>query len=363
MVGTSVPPCCASVVGDHAAMASSASNDGFASQITAALTRTELKAHHQECRQRKCMKCRWFKLGRKWQKKHVLGNGQTWLAAGCTDGKFGLGCAACAKLVKEHRLAGAWLAKGELFCTFTVCGPNFNPSHLYRHSKTSMHKEAEANLDRAVASECAKTMAPPLSDFITCWEGLRKGRSARDGGVSSDKKALMRWCISEAILEQDRAFLRKAKTIAFTRDSRHNRLLVRFRAATAQLEVRSGVFGLRKNIGQETAETLVKETTRMIRIFATPRHAPPSHTRLLEGGEDKQITRRIKNRLEIVVSDSANNELLAADQGRGRRAPADATMQSLHPNLILAARDAAHASRRKGMQSETKMEQGRVTQE
>ena len=68
---------------------------------------------------------------------------------------------------------------------------------------------------------------------------------------------------------------------------------------------------------------------------------------------DRALQRHIQNCIEIVVSDSAANETLAANMGRGRRQDPTSTANDnelLTPNLVLVGRDCAHAFRRPAAQ-------------
>ena len=56
---------------------------------------------------------------------------------------------------------------------------------------------------------------------------MRSGGSARDGGIASDKKQQVRWCLAEAAMDIGRDVLQHARYIAITRDERKGRLLVR----------------------------------------------------------------------------------------------------------------------------------------
>lgn len=187
-----------------------------------------------------------------------------------------------------------------------------------------------------------------MGDMRECWEAMQQGRSARSmrgpSGSASDRASLMRWCISEAILEDARAFLRKARTIVLIRDERNGRLLIRWRGATAGLEARAGVMGVCKAMPSSEAEAINQATGRIITRFCTSRSAPPRSTRLPGPIVDADLERHIRDRVEIIVTDAAANELLAGNQGRARRGAAE--LAPLTPNLMLVARDHAHASRR-----------------
>jgi hypothetical protein len=144
-------------------------------------------------------------------------------------------------------------------------------------------------------------------------------------------------------LENSRDFLRRAVTIVLIRDERAGRLLIRWRASTAGLESRAGIIGVCKGMPSSEAEAINQATGHAINKFCTSRFGMPRATRLPAPFVDTALERHIRDRIEIIVTDAAANELLAGNQGRGRRGAGD---PDLTPNLMLVARDHAHASRR-----------------
>ena len=91
-------------------------------------------------------------------------------------------------------------------------------------------------------------MAPPSAEFQEVLTNMRQGGSARQGGVSSDRKSRLRFAVSEAILRRARQQLARARCVALFRDERQGRLLVRYRACLDDLTVVSGVLGLKREI-------------------------------------------------------------------------------------------------------------------
>ncbi|MFM7990218.1 MAG: hypothetical protein ACKPKO_63975, partial [Candidatus Fonsibacter sp.] len=61
---------------------------------------------------------------------------------------------------------------------------------------------------------------------------------------------------------------------------------------------------------------------------------------------DKALQRHIQDHVAIVVSDSAANEVMAANSGRGWRQEPIGNAEALTPNLVLIGRDCAHGFRR-----------------
>ena len=112
--------------------------------------------------------------------------------------------------------------------------------HFKRHEMSKAHKmacEPQGTADSAI-------LAPSKEIFQEAFKRMRSGGSARDGGIASDKKQQVRWCLAEAALDIGREVLQHARCIAITRGKRKGRLLVRWRACRDDLSSASGVFGL-----------------------------------------------------------------------------------------------------------------------
>ena len=165
--------------------------------------------------------------------------------------------------------------------------------------------------------------------------------------------------------EKDREFVRKSTTIVLARDERKSRLLVRFSACDAQLNVRRGFMGQVRGAGGKGLQ-LLSATKRVLKEFCTKHLGVPTKTRT-QPTRDSALYKHVRSKIEVIVSDSAPNEILAANIGRGRRLealgagnppidgdPAGHARQplgSLTPNLILIGRDLAHGFRRTEFES------------
>ncbi len=80
---------------------------------------------------------------------------------------------------------------------------------MWRHLRTKQHKDAA---EKCVGGSTEPRMIP-LDVVAECWKSMQKGNSARDKSGASDRNTLLRWCISEAILDSHREFLKKARSI------------------------------------------------------------------------------------------------------------------------------------------------------
>ena len=179
----------------------------------------------------------WRARGSSWRKTCP------WLQGGLNKSSnvFGLGCAVCSMMavrkpaeVACYLEAGAVSSKnnelgGTAFTTFTVV-PSMSgkASRFRRHACSKLHQAA-------VQDSQSNTPGIALSEFEQTLTDMQRGRSARDmlDATLSDRSLLLCWCISEAVLQKYRAFLREAGAICLMRDCRDGRLLIRFRACRA----------------------------------------------------------------------------------------------------------------------------------
>ena len=146
----------------------------------------------------------------------------------------------------------------------------------------------------------------------------------------------------------ERKFVKGARSLAICRDERHQRLLIRFTGANANIETRSGVLGMARDMGA-SADHIVAATKLVFEQFCTPRRNPPQngdHGGTDSGILDKTLLSHLQNIVEVIVVDEAANESKAANIGRGRRASA-MDLEPITPNLKFVARDKAHGYRRK----------------
>ena len=178
---------------------------------------------------------------------------------------------------------------------------------------------------------------------------LRQGGSARQGGVTSDRKTMVRFSLTEGILKRARRQLADARCVALLRDERKGRLLVRYRATLNDWSTCSGVLGLKRTEG--SADDLSKATEQILQEFCTPltglpRQAlKPETTDELDPSELEAVIRR---KVSVIASDAAAPELVSGQILRGRRREANPALAcaDIFPNVRIVARDAAHSSTR-----------------
>ena len=309
------------------------------------------------CQVKKCPKCWWGGKGRKFRAFFPWLRFGLRLNADC----FGFGCSACAQYDFLQRSSRTTMAgnralptpcrsddKADNFATFTVGLHRLKSYTLRRHQDSRKHQEAvrfiEGNLtDNDMAS------APSYPDFAGILEDMQKGHSMRNGGSCSDRTVLTHFCLSESLFDIWRMKLASCKTLCLIRDERKGKLLIRFRGASANLELCSGTLGLIRMTGG-SAEDIVSATARALRIFCTKNFQPPRLGKSLEqrGGFDRALFKHLRSIVHLLTTDSHPAELLASNIMKGNRKSADDqhNRDPFLPNVVLVGRDGAHASTR-----------------
>jgi hypothetical protein len=334
-------------------------------------TLREAQKHLKQCSMVGCPRCCWHKISKpnnKWLQvgwrlmkpgfpgseaaavETIASSSVCWCVPAFTGSVWGLGCLPCSKY------AGLGT-----FTNFSACRKLFKPTLLKRHAASKGHlAKCSSMLGVKLGSNGHPIVAALSGDSLALLlDHLLKGRSLASfvNGTSS-KTYAMQWCLHEAIKELDRTFLEKAVTIVLCRDERAGQLAVRFRAATSDMQTRSGLIGIVEHCGGKA--TQITQATRIaIRRLCTTFEGSPS-ARLKET-RCSGLEKLVQGKIEVVVNDAAANEMLAGDVGRGRRvaqaadcnpaAQADPRLMDdidrpLTPNLILVARDWAHSFRR-----------------
>ena len=212
-----------------------------------------------------------------------------------------------------------------------------------KHENSQVHKVASERC----SNEEDLLLAPPMSEFLDAYENMRKGGSARQQGVSSDRKSRIRYCIAEAVIRRNAQFLRSASSVALLRDERKGRLLLRFRAAQADLSTLDGVLGLVDT--EPSSEQLAAATTHALKVFCQPFTALPRGSKAVAKPYDRALQKNLKDKIQILTTDNASSEMLASQQLRGARphaTPGGLATKAALPNVKLVAKDSAHSSTR-----------------
>ena len=176
-------------------------------------------AHWTRCKNRSaCLECKFTRLSPRWKKQLQIDVDNpslgSWLC--CRRGKqgFSLRCAACA--VVGHTTMAA------------TCGwdspMNAQLCHFQRHMSSGQHVGAIAKL---LGRKIKKPKGVPSKKaFKLVFDSVRKSEATRNGvdHVGKGRKVTqMKFCLAEACRDADRAFLRRAKSIALHADSKGKR--------------------------------------------------------------------------------------------------------------------------------------------
>ena len=367
-----------------AALLSALGSGGCAALDVAAVPPLQLRRHARKCTKTKdkCGLCWWFHRGPGLRKKCRIPNSKkSWLTvakmpSSKKDGSFNLriGCVVCRcyhnkdsgtscgltrgghSQGKENRSPNSKLPlKNFKWSQFKAPLKFFKPRAIHdiiQHAGTRHHKLALEHWELAASADSQSVSALPTAEWKTTLEDFRKGRSARSGGTCSDLKNLMRWTLSEAMLQSMRASLRECRCLVLIRDERQGKLGLRFRATLKDLTVLCGVLGV-EHLEGKTACDLVAATERAIRTFATINYKPPRGFRGPTRNQiDEKLVSIIRERCHMVVTDCASAELLAQQLGRGKRQGGPELignrdgLTSLFPNSKLVGRDRTHACQR-----------------
>ena len=322
--------------------------------------------HASKCATTGCWKCAWFKNGPRLRARCHFAKGQPWLSC-CvnktsvkkttlkTKGQVFVGCEICRRFLINHpdeckesiaSDTSKWgLSKFGLYQVplRTLLKRNKPP---LKHAKTRLHQLAmQWFLDKNPTEQqaCENLFGPSIDGWKRCLNDFVQGKSARNGKTTSDQQYLMRWCLSEAMLQQLRQKVRSARVLVLIRDERQGRLQIRFQATLANHSMLSGLFGCEELKEGKKAKDITEATRNALKTFCTERLGAPRGFRGKEAVLDKTLFETLQDKIEMIVTDCASAELLAQDHGRGRRGSLTSNDEPLFPNARLTGRDRAHA--------------------
>ena len=322
------------------------------------ITPKMLASHYNKCKKKHCVRCFWHRRGPALRKQFVFrekksGEARPWLVMAQRWRKkdkpvLGIGCWLCCHYQTMLQQKQDGLTSASTFADLSLqADPRRGLSaQCKKHEDCKFHKDALLHCTTGTGA-LLSGVAPSAKEFQSCLRRMRKGRSARDGGGSSDKTNLMRWCISEAMLDEHRAAARKCSSVVLIRDERHGKLMVRFRLCeSATLNVRSGVLALETLPGGH-AEEILQGTRRGLEMFCQSRYNAPRGFRGSIPEFDKDLFEKLRQNCQMVVTDCASAELLAQNLATGfRRTSAAENETPLFPGQKIIGRDRAHASQR-----------------
>jgi len=257
---------------------------------------------HKHRRPGRCVRCTWGKRKETWRRNFLVDASRTWVVLRKDPaGKYIFQCLVCPEF-------------STLSCQWHV---------LQRHHASRAHTR---NVSRFLGLSLGPTAlptngSPPKELFLQAWH------AASHGGNQDDETARLQDCIHRALREQDHKFLRKATTMSIQREESKGMVIIRAQAATADLEVRSFILGLRQydNVGPGAID-IPEVIVELLDAYA---------------GEDAQLQQHMRNIIEAVCVDAAGVETKPA-----RLMQTFPPSRPVAPNLKVVIRDRPHASRR-----------------
>ena len=234
-------------------------------------------------------------------------------------------------------------------------------------------KKHKAAVDRAHEAEPKHMLGsqPPSHDMFkqVLTETIANGATDICGmaGIGGRKKVRkIQYCLAESKRRIQRKFWEKCSSMSISQDKRGTRLLARWRACTPDLDVRTGVLGLARDLPNPFEGKIGAESTRVATItmlaravstYAAP--APPGKTGSSGINPDEDEFTHLCNIIEVFVADAeAAEQRVGKDLGffDGEVSTPDAEfnfgveaghgMQAVLPNLKYVGKDRAHALRR-----------------
>ena len=215
----------------------------------------------------------------------------------------GLLCMACTRA----GMTTPW-AKGEAGKESKDLASVFKTGYLKRHEESSAHRAAVCKMlliDDAPG-------APPADDFKSLLQSLQAGKPQKSshGASYSDKYSLMTWALHETLLGMERDDMAKSCTISLARDARRARLLIKYGICTETFSSRAGVLGMSLGGGDRGGD-VVRQTRKLIRRFCTKFASKPRWSCGPEPQFMEDLFNHMTSKIEIIMSDSAANEILA----------------------------------------------------
>lgn len=253
--------------------------------------------HYKNCHLRNCGHCYYTKNKQKWIGKCP------WLEGRSKDGRFGLGCTVCAA---AKGVSTVW-SRFEVFPKPT--GQMYMLSNLLRHCTQKKHRAAAGQADAGMTIVNGITV-PARSDFKEVMKALFKRQGFGANGITGvggyKKVRKLKYCCAEATRILARDQLRSALTMALHQDVRKARLLVRYTACNAKLEVFSGALGQIKLPKQFSldADGIKAGTLDVIKTFCLERCKPPHcgrERKLIDTG----LAHHIRDVVELWDTDAA----------------------------------------------------------
>ncbi len=186
--------------------------------------RADIK-HYKTCLNKACLRCKYLRNERAWKKRTPMITkeikitkadvstdkipllSESWLRCFVdSSGNLVAGCGPC----HDSGDHSSWLAQFEP-CT----AASLQISNLLQHQASTTHINAVYTQFKLLLGPTGKPMtgAPSEDEIRLAWDAACQHLAARDGvqGVGGEQKIMkIWWCISEAMFQIDRAFLRES---------------------------------------------------------------------------------------------------------------------------------------------------------
>lgn len=263
-------------------------------------------AHVQGCKDGECFRCKYLKHREVWKKK------LPWLIEKKEGNDWGLLCQLCAQHVPNLSFGrDGFQGPGTL-------------NTLQRHESSHQHQMAE-RMAFGGYDEFAG-WAPSAEEFEK-FAGLRLTHSSlrklgTKGMGGRWKLGRLQNCLGMSVQRLDCSFLLASEAVVLHQDVRRLVLMVRFRACSHTLEVRTGLLGI-YHLEDSTSTSLVSACEQILWGFVE---------------EDADKYEKLRQKVILLNMDAAADEQLA---GRLMK-----MSEGLYPNAKAVTRDRCHAARR-----------------
>eukprot|EP00438_Fugacium_kawagutii_P009324 Skav234542 [mRNA] locus=scaffold2556:223344:226376:+ [translate_table: standard] len=252
---------------------------------------------------------KWKKLACKWKQTFLLDNSKAALGSWLDEQEepWGIGCKACCS-------AGC-AGKFSQYMVNTEAG--LQKQNLLKHAQSKSHVDAVARyLSAAVSASAGSTpsalepaVAPDAAPDVKVFQDFLN-QAKKGAALDGRKGAQLAFCLAEAMKSLDQKQLSRASEIALFRDERKGRILIRFRAVSAELDVHCGVLGQERDAG----------TGGQCLTTATENVLKRSCSRWVGSGSDKQrpfvktkLLKHVCEHITTLTVDSAGDELVSAE--------------------------------------------------
>ncbi len=192
-----------------------------------------------------CARCNWGKHKTQWKPKLLLICGSVAEAAATAHVVVDVTSKASWVRVVTHERDSVYEFRCAICTSFSSRYVDFHTLRRHHHCKAHVGQVMNHVGLTVGPSGVPTATAPTAIEFISVWKAASDG-SLHVDGMQETKASQLQTCIMNALREKDRAFVQKATTLVLVRDESKSRALIRARGATALLESRAVVVGMRK---------------------------------------------------------------------------------------------------------------------